>query len=133
MKNILDILPVYGVEHDAILSKQGDITSAFRVELPEIFTLSDADYEALHHAWIKAIKVLPTHSVMHKQDWFTASTFSANFGKEDQSFLSRSSERFFNERPYLDHVCYILLTKKPANRKVSTSLLSNLLKRTIVP
>lgn len=25
MKNLLDILPVYGVEHDAILSKMGDI------------------------------------------------------------------------------------------------------------
>ena len=132
LKQLTDISPVYGVEHDAILSKQGDITVAFKTELPEIFTLSDQEYEAFHHAWIKAIKVLPKHSVMHKQDWFTENMHAANF-KVDQSFLSRSSERFFNERPYLDHHCYIMLTKKPANRKVSTSLFSNLLKRTIVP
>jgi conjugation system TraG family ATPase len=132
-KELTNILPIYGVEHDAILSKQGDITIAFKVDLPEIFTLSDQEYEAFHHGWIKAIKVLPKHSVMHKQDWFTENKHVANFTGEDQSFLSRSSERFFNERPYLDHHCYIMLTKKPANRKTSTSLFSNLLKRTIVP
>ncbi len=38
MKNLLDILPVHGVEHDAILSKMGDITIAFKVKLPECFT-----------------------------------------------------------------------------------------------
>src|ERR1035437_3278465 len=132
-KELANILPIYAVEHDAILSKQGDITIAFKVDLPEISTLSDQEYEAFHHGWIKAIKVLPKHSVMHKQDWFTENKHVANFTGEDQSFLSRSSERFFNERPYLDHHCYIMLTKKPANRKTSTSLFSNLLKRTIVP
>jgi len=132
-KDMTDILPVYGVEHDAILSKQGDITIAYKVELPEIFTLSDQEYEAFHHGWIKAIKVLPGHSIMHKQDWFTENKHKANFIGDDQSFLSRSSERFFNERPYLDHRCYVMLTKKPADRKASTSLFSNLLKRTIVP
>ena len=132
-KELTDILPVYGVEHDAILSKQGDITIAFKCDLPEIFTMSDQEYEAFHHAWIKAIKVLPVNCVFHKQDWFSESKFTADFTKEDKSFLTRSSERFFNERPYLDHQCYIMLTKKPANRKVATSLFSNLVKRTIVP
>ncbi|GAC1382545.1 MAG: TraG family conjugative transposon ATPase [Ginsengibacter sp.] len=133
VKELTDILPVYGVEHDTILSKQGDVTVAFKVDLPEIFTLSDQEYEAFHHGWIKAIKVLPKHSVMHKQDWFTQNKHIANFSGEDLSFLSRSSERFFNERPYLDHECYIMLTKKPANRKISSSIFSNLLRRTIVP
>ncbi len=47
-KHLDDLFPIMGVEHDCILSKQGDITIAFRVELPEIFTLSDQEYEALH-------------------------------------------------------------------------------------
>lgn len=133
MRNLFDILPVYGVEHNAILSKMGDVTVAFQVELPELFTMSNDEYEAFHHAWIKAIKVLPVNAILHKQDWFTEAKYKPEFAKEDNSFLSRSSERFFNERPYLDHQCYILLTKKPANRKVSSSLFSGLLKKTIVP
>lgn len=133
MKNLFDILPLYGVEHNAILSKMGDVTIAFKVQLPELFTLSNDEYEAFHHSWIKAIKVLPTHSILYKQDWFSEAKYKPTFIKEDNSFLSRSSDRFFNERPYLDHQCYILLTKKPANRKVSSSVFSSLLRRTIVP
>lgn len=133
MKNIMYILPVYGVEHQAILSKMGDTTVVFKVELPELFTLSNDEYEAFHQSWIKALKVLPRHSVLHKQDWFTETKYKANFTKDNDSFLSRSSERFFNERPYLHHECYILLTKKPANRRPSSSVFSSLFKRSIVP
>lgn len=133
MKNLFDILPLYGVEHDAILSKMGDITVGFKVQLPELFTLSNDEYEAFHHAWIKAIKVLPVNAILYKQDWFTDKKYQPDFAKNDTSFLSRSSDRFFNERPYLDHQCYILLTKKPANRKLSSSIFSSLLRKTIVP
>lgn len=133
MKDLFDILPLYGVEHNAVLSKMGDTTIAFKAELPELFTMSNDDYEAFHHAWIKAIKVLPTNSILQKQDWFTETSYKANFSMDDTSFLTRSSERFFNERPYLDHDCFILLTKKPATRKQSSSLFSSLLRRTIVP
>ena len=132
-KQLNDILPIMGVEDDCILSKQGDITIAFQAELPEIFTMSNEEYEAFHQAWIKAIKVLPKFSVFHKQDWFIDSRHEPDFTKEDDSFLSRSSERFFNERPFLSHSCYILLTKKPAGRKLSNSLFSNLLRKSIVP
>jgi conjugation system TraG family ATPase len=132
-KELKDILPIFGVEHNCILSKQGDVTIAYEVTLPELFTLSDQEYEALHQALIKAIKILPRHTVFHKQDWFTEAKYIADFSKEDTSFLSKSSERFFNERPYLDHQCYIMLTRKPANRKMGTSLFSNLLRRSIVP
>jgi conjugation system TraG family ATPase len=133
MKNLNEILPVYSIENNAILSKMGDVTVVFDVQLPELFTLSNDEYEAFHHAWIKAIKVLPVNSVLHKQDWFTEAKYKPSFIQEDNSFLTRSSDRFFNERPYLDHRCYIILTKKPANRKLGSSIFSSLLRRTIVP
>lgn len=131
-RNLEDIMPIFGVERDLILSKQGDVTIAFRCELPELFTLSDRDYEAFHQVWVKAIKVLPKHSVFHKQDWFIDSKYEGDYSRE-LSFLSRSSERYFNERPYLDHSCFIYLTKKPQGRKPSSSLLSNLIRKSIVP
>lgn len=134
MEKVLDdILPIMDVEHDCILSKAGDVTVVFRAELPEIFTLSDQEYEAFHQAWVKALKVLPKFTVFHKQDWFLESSHQPDFTKDDISFLSRASERFFNERPFLDHSCYIMLTKKPAGRKPASSLFSSLLRRTIVP
>lgn len=127
-----ELLPILDVEHDLILSKQGDITIGFACELPEIFTLSNEEYESFHQAWIKAINLLPKHCILHKQDWFVDSKYQADFGS-GKSFLSRSSERFFKDRPYLHHSCYLFLTKKPAGRKLSSSLFSNLCRKHIVP
>ncbi|TKC04478.1 TraG family conjugative transposon ATPase [Pedobacter frigoris] len=133
MKEARKILPIYKIEHNCILSRQGDITVGFKVTLPEIFTLSDRDYESYHQAWVKAIKLLPQHCVFHKQDWFCAGSYKADFGAARDSFLSRSSERFFNERECLDHSCYIFLTKKPLGRKLSSSVYSNVLRKSIAP
>ncbi len=127
------ILPVYKIEHDCILSRQGDVTVGFKVTLPEIFTLSDRDYEAYHQCWVKAIKLLSPHSVFHKQDYFLKGAFKADFESMGDSFLSRSSERFFNERDCLDHSCSIFLTKKPAGRKLSSSAYSNVLRKSLAP
>ena len=132
-RNLSELLPILDIASDAILSKQGDITIGFEVRLPEIFTLSNEDYESFHQGWVKAIRVLPKFTVFHKQDWFVESTNPSDFSKTNHSFLSRSSEKFFNERPFLQHDCYIFLTKKPAGRKLSSSLASNLLRRSIVP
>ncbi|MBJ2124310.1 TraG family conjugative transposon ATPase [Flavobacterium sp. IB48] len=132
-KMIEEILPILDVEHNCILSKQGDVTIVFKAELPEIFTMSDQEYEAFHHSWIKAVKILPKFCVFHKQDWFLENGYKADFTNDDTSFLSRSSERFFNERSFLDHTCYIMLTKKPAGRKNSSSLFSTLIRNSLVP
>ena len=128
-----DMMPIYKVEHNCILSMQGDITIGYKVTLPEIFTLSDRDYEAYHQTWVKTIKVLPQFSILHKQDWFVESTYKADFERSGDAFLSRSSERFFNERECLDHSCYIFLTKKPSGRKLSSSAYSNVLRKSLVP
>ena len=127
------ILPIASVEHGCILSRQGDITVGFKVKLPEIFTLSGREYEAYHLAWVKAIKLLPTDCVFHKQDWFIRGAFAADFDSTGDSFLGRSSERFFNERECLEHGCYVFLTKKPAGRRPSSSVMSNVLRKSIVP
>lgn len=43
-------LPLLAVENDYLLSKDADITAAFAVLLPELYTLSAEEYEALHEA-----------------------------------------------------------------------------------
>ncbi len=125
-------MPVMAVENGCLLSKQGDVTRAFDLELPELFTLSDRDYEAFHQAWVKALKVLPRHSVFHKQDWFVNTGHQGDFGKTP-GFLSQSSERHFHERPYLDHRCHVFLTKKPADRKAGSSMFSSLIRGNLIP
>lgn len=133
MVEIEKILPIYKVEQDCILSKQGDITIGFEIQLPELFSLSNDEYEAFHQIWIKAIKILSKHTIFHKQDWFIKEKYKADFLQDDISFLSRASERFFNERPYLHHRCFIYLTKKPKGRKTGSSLFTTLIRKNLVP
>ncbi|EHQ27521.1 TraG family conjugative transposon ATPase [Mucilaginibacter paludis] len=132
MINIEDILPVYKVENKAILSRRGDITIIYKLGLPDIFTQSGQEYEALHHAWIKAIKVLPRHSIVHKRDIFIRAGYHGKPG-QSASFLAEASEAYFEGRPYLEHTCYILLTIQPGNRKAASSGYSGLMRKSPVP
>ena len=125
--------PLLAVEHDCIVSKDADITVGFRVELPELYTVTSTEYEAIHGAWVKAIKVLPDYSIVHKQDIFIKESYQPDIHGEDMSFLSCSFERHFNERPYLNHYCYLFLTKTTKERSRTQSNFSTLCRGFIIP
>ena len=125
--------PLLAVEGGCIISKDADITVVYRVELPELFTVTSAEYEAIHAAWCKALKVLPEYSVVHKQDWFIRERYRPATGEGDMSFLSRSYERHFNERPFLTHACFLYLTKTTRERMHMRSDFSTLCRGNIIP
>lgn len=123
--------PLLRVEHNCIVSKFADITVAFRVVLPELFTLTGEEYEALHAAWIKAIRVLPDFTIVHKQDLFFEERYRSS--SDDRSFLTRASERHFNERSFLRHTCYLYITSTTPERMRQTSAQAVLGRGFIVP
>ena len=139
MKNVMKTatleskFPLLAVENGCIISKDADITVAYRVELPELFTLTRAEYESMHSTWAKAVKVLPNYSIVHKQDFFIEEGYKPDICKEDLSFLSRSFERHFNERPYLQHTCYLFLTKTTKEHSRTTSSFNALTRGFIIP
>ena len=125
--------PLLRVENNCIVSKFADITAAYRVTLPELFTLTGEEYEALHGAWLKALKVLPDYTVVHKQDFFIEERYETPNDGSERSFLARSYERHFNERPYLRHTCYLFVTKTTPERMRQMSASSVLCRGFIVP
>lgn len=139
MRNVLKAetlerkFPLFCVENGCIVSKDADLTVAFEVTLPELYTVTAAEYEAIHNSWIKAIKVLPNYSVVCKQDWFTKETYRPDFGSDDAGFLSKSYERHFNERPYLNHRCYLYLTKTTRERSRQKSDFNTLCRGFLLP
>lgn len=139
MKNVMKTatleskFPLLAVENGCIISKDADITVAYRVELPELFTLTRAEYESMYSTWAKAVKVLPNYSIVHKQDFFIEEGYRPDICKEDLSFLSRSFERHFNERPYLQHTCYLFLTKTTKEHSRTTSSFNALTRGFIIP
>ena len=49
------------------------------------------------------------------------------------SFLSRSYERHFNERPYLNHTCYLFITKTTRERTRQQSTFNTLCRGYLTP
>jgi len=131
MMEIERIMPVWKVEHGAMVSTAGDVTIAFRVVLPEIGTQSAKDFEALHQSFAKALRVLQQGTVLHKADWFVSGRFKPSGVLSDT--LRGAGERAFAGRRFLEHECFIFLTRKPSGRKLSTSAYSNILRRSVVP
>ena len=125
--------PILSVEHGCIISKDADITVCFKVNLPEVYSVTTEEYTAIHSAWVKAIKVLPNYSIVCKQDWFTEEQYKAKTDKDDMSFLSKAYERHFNERPFLRHRCYLFLTKTTKDRARQQSNYSALTRGFLVP
>jgi len=125
--------PLLAVEENCILSKDADITACFTVSLPELFTVGSAEYEAIHAAWHKAVKTLPDYTVVHKQDWFIKETYSPDLTEKGLSFLGKSYQQHFNERPFLNHYCYLFLTKTTKERMRMQSNFSSLCRGKLVP
>ncbi|WP_461791653.1 TraG family conjugative transposon ATPase [Pedobacter sp.] len=140
MIDIEKIMPIWKVEDRAMVSMMGDLSIGFRVLLPETGTLDAGQFDALHQTLVRAVRVLPAGSILHKMDWFVRDRVKADFnlglegdGHGYRGVLSRASERHFNERPFLAHECYIFLTQKPAGRRASSSSYSGVLRRSIAP
>ena len=81
--------PLLSVEQGCMVSKDADITVAFRVELPRTLYRHFYRNEAMHSAWHKAIKVLPNYSIVHKQDWFIKEDYQGKLSDGGLSFLAR--------------------------------------------
>ena len=76
---------------------------------------------------------MPNFTIVHKQDIFITEKYEPDIRRDEQSFLSRSFERHFNERPYLHHTCYLFLTKTTRERSRQQSNWNTLCRGFLVP
>ena len=86
---------------NTFLSNNGDTITGYSLELPEIFTLSKADYEAMHDYWFRALRMLPKFSFVHKQDIFLKQEYSGDL--PEKTFLQKATKRHFEGREYFNH------------------------------
>lgn len=125
--------PILSIENGCIISKNADITVCFKVELPELFTISAGEYQEIHSTWVKAAKVLPDFTILHKQDWFMKEKYVADIDRDNLNLLARSYELHFNERAFLNHACYLFLTKTTKQQSLQQSNFNTLCRGYLIP
>lgn len=103
-----EILPLYLYEDGFLISKNTDITALYEVTLPEVWTMTQEEYESQINCWIRAMKVLPDYSILHKQDFFIEKKFTST--GNISGYLSKGYAKHFEGRPYYEHKSYLYVT-----------------------
>ena len=137
-RSLADLFPILCIDEPThcIVSKNADITAAFELTSPEIFAVSDGEYDALHDILVRATKVLPIGYMVHKQDFFIENVYTPTFDNDflrTSNYVAWENEHHFADRPYLRHRCYLYVTRPATTPMKRTSGQSSLLRRHLVP
>jgi len=121
--NLADYHPISDIQDHIIFANNGNVILCYKVDLPEIYALSDSDFEDLHGSWFQAFKSLPTGTVIHKQDVYKKETYGASI-LPNESFLQRATHDYFKGREYLIHTSYLYFIL-PYNKALNASKFMN--------
>ncbi|MBS1605451.1 MAG: TraG family conjugative transposon ATPase [Bacteroidetes bacterium] len=129
-----DIPSVLEIANDCIISNAGDITFGVQLFHPEQFTQSAAELEAMHRLKATALSQLPPGTTVAQQDWYVTNTYQVDFdGRQDSSFLTRSSDCHFHEKPWQEHRSYLFITHRSGTSRSKRRGLSGLLRPGLIP
>lgn len=119
--------PVLSIEKHMVFANNGNIVLCYKIELPEIHSLSEKDFEDIHGTWFQAVKSLPAGTVIHKQDVYKKSHFEAN-KLPNKSFLEKATYRYFQGRGCLIHESYLFFIL-PLDKTLNPSKFTNPFRR----
>jgi conjugation system TraG family ATPase len=117
LKNLFDIQPLHKIEQGIIITKKADLAIAFKLTVPEAFTLNESELAEVNNVFSKALSILPEFTVVHKQDWFLKSQYKTE--KNPNSYIEKQSTLHFFERETFEHECYIYFIKTNKAKKSS--------------
>lgn len=121
--NLRTKYPIIHQDGNRIFLANGNICLAFKLELPEIYSLAEKDFENLHTIWFQALKSLPNGTVVHKQDVYKKRSYDAT-PLPSKTFLARATKSYFEGREQLTHESYIFFSW-PRNKNFNKISLGN--------
>lgn len=91
-----------------LISRRAELIVGWEVTMPTAYSLEAAEYDELFAAFASAVRRLDPWYIVQKQDVYMTRHYHA---RPEERFLAAAYERHFDGRPYLEHHCYIFLTK----------------------
>lgn len=107
--NLRSYHPILDIQDHIVFANNGNVVLCHTVELPEVYSLSEKDFEALHATWFQGLKSLPVGTVVHKQDIYQKKGFHGDALKKD-TFLEKATYTYFQNRPFVEHQGYLFFT-----------------------
>ena len=107
--NLSDFTPIIDIQDNIIFTNNGNVVLCYEGILPEIYSLSEKDFEDIHGVWFQALKSLPTGSVVHKQDIYLKKSYAADL-LPNTTFLEKATHDHFKGREFMEHRCYLFFT-----------------------
>ncbi|GMN11338.1 TraG family conjugative transposon ATPase [Croceitalea sp. MTPC9] len=104
--NLNDHYPLVDIDGNRVFANNGNIILCYRLELPEIYSLSPTDFGELHGTWFQALKSLPSGTVVHKQDIYQKASYDAML-LSNHTFLQRATHDHFKGRKHMVHTSYL--------------------------
>ncbi len=110
--NLASYSPISDIQDNLVFASNGNLILCYQVMLPEIYSLSEKDFDELHSSFFQAFKSLPASCVIHKQDVYLKQEYSSE-KLPDKTFLQKATHDHFKGREYIDHQSYLffILTK----------------------
>ncbi len=115
--------PILDIQDHIVFANNGNVVLGYEVDNPEIYSLAEKDFEDMHGAWFQAFKSLPVSTVIHKQDIYHKSSYTAD-KLPNTTFLQKATYEYFKERNYLQHSCYLFFIL-PYNKALNASKFTN--------
>lgn len=115
--------PILDIQNHLVFANNGNVVLCFKGELPEIYSLSEKDFEDIHGAWFQVFKSLPTSTVIHKQDVYQKGHYVAD-KLPNNSFLEKATYNYFKGRDYLKHQSYLFFIM-PLNKALNNAKFVN--------
>ena len=111
MSKFSELHPYEILEDGLQLSHNGDISYTYELKLPPVYSLRDNDFDSLIDLWTRALSMLPAGYVIQKMDWFYLAKYSRSEAKGNGELLAISTDMMFYNRPFLNHKCFLTITK----------------------
>ena len=120
--------PILDIQKHVAFANNGNVVLCYQVSLPEIYSLSESDFDELHGTWFQAFKSLPIGTVVHKQDVYQRSHYAADQLPKN-TFLQKATHNYFKRREHVSHESYLFFVL-PLDKALKASKYVNPFRKT---
>jgi len=98
--------PILDIQNHVVFANNGNVVLCYKVDMPEVYSLSESDFDELHGTWFQAFKSLSVGTIIHKLDIYQKEGYGAT-QLPNHTFLEQVTHGYFKGRMYLSHQNYL--------------------------